>query len=296
VAGVQSTGRAELTGNALRRRTQRVAQPPWLGYPLGQEHADRGDRLLVLAEDRRRDGHQRVRVHPAVDGQPLAAHLGERAPHHLRRDQVMVRLTVQRQGQHLLLHLDRRERQQGQPHAGAVHRHLAADAVEHGDGTVRGEPFHQGDLKPLADGELHVLLRHRGEVAHERQGDLPQAVPARRERGDLEQPQSDRVAPFLVALERAPGEQPPGQPQRRAHRDSAPPAQLAQRQPAMTRVKGREQCERPVDDRLALRRALAANPRDRISRSRHLVPPLRTRRSSPSRRSPQSRSIEWHHS
>jgi hypothetical protein len=296
VTRVQAARRAELTGDALRRRTQRVAQPPWLGYPLGQEHADRGDRLLVLAEDRRRDGHQRVRVHPAGDGQPLAAHLGERAPHHLRRDQVMVRLAVQRQRQHLLLHLDGCERQQGQPHAGAVQRHLAADAVEHGDGAVRGEPLHQGDLEPLADGELHVLLGHGGEVAHERQGDLPQPVAARRERRDLEQPQPDRVAPFLVALERAPGKEPPGQPQRRAHRDAAAPAQLPQRQPAMTRVKGREQRERPVDDRLALRRALAACPRAWLSRSRHLAPPLRTRRPSPLSRSPQSRSIEWHHS
>jgi hypothetical protein len=280
----------------LRRGAQRVAQPPWLGDPLGQEHTDRGDRLCLLAEDRRRDGHQRVRVHPAVDGQPLMAHLGERAPHHRRRDQVMVWLAVQRQGQHLLLYLDRCERQQGQPHPCAVQRHLAPDAVEHRDSAVRGEPLHQRDLESLAHRELHVLLGYRGEVAHERQGDLPQAVAARRERGDLEQPQADRVAPFLVALERAPGKQPPGQPQRRAHRDPAAPAQPAQRQPAMTRVKGREQRERPVDDRLALRRALASSARPRLSPSRHLASPRRTRRSSPSRRSPQSRSIEWHHS
>ena len=86
------------------------------------------------------------------------------------------------------------------------------------------------------------------------------AVTARRQRGDLEQPQADRVAAVLVALERAPGEQPPGQPQRRADRDAAAPAELAQRQPAVAGVEGREQRERPVDDRLALRRALAPDP------------------------------------
>ena len=271
---VQPARRAELAGDALRGGAQRVAQPPRLGYPLRQEHADRGDRFLVLAEDRRRDGHQRLRVHAAVDGQPLVAHLGEGPPHYRRRDQVLVRLAVQRPGQHLLLHFHRRERQQGQPHPGAMQRHLAADAVEHGDSAVRGKPFHEGDLKPLAHSELHVLLGDRGEVAHVRKGDLPQAVAARRERGNLEQPQADRVATFLVALKRAPGKQPAGQPQGRAHRDPAAPAELAQGQLALAGVEGREQRERPVDDRLALRRALAANALARLSGSRHLVPPL----------------------
>jgi hypothetical protein len=55
-----------------------------------------------------------------------------------------------------------------------------------------------------------VLLDDRGEVAHVRQRHLAQAVAARRERGDLEQPQANRVTPLLVALERAPGEQPAG--------------------------------------------------------------------------------------
>ena len=123
---------------------------------------------------------------------------------------------------------------------------------------------------PLAHRELHVLLGHRGEVAHERQRDLAQAVAARRERGDLEQPQPDRVPPVLVALKRAPGEQPAGQPQRRADRDAAAPAQLAQRQHAVAGVERREQRERPVDDRLALRRALAPDPlAARLGRSRH---------------------------
>ena len=138
---------------------------------------------------------------------------------------------------------------------------------------MRREPLHQGDLQPLPHGELDVLLGHRGEVAHERQRDLPQTVAARRERGDLEQPQPDRVLAVLVALQRAPGHQPASQPQCRAHRDAAAPAQLAQGQPAMAGVKGGQQRKRPVDDRFAFRRALAADALARLGRSRHLTRP-----------------------
>jgi hypothetical protein len=90
--------------------------------------------------------------------------------------------------------------------------------------------------------------------------------PARRERSDLQQAQPDAVAPLLVALERAPALQVPGEPERGADRDAAATAQLGQAQPTPTGVERREQRERTVDYRLALRRTLAPGrgARDRL--------------------------------
>ena len=92
----------------------------------------------------------------------------------------------------------------------------AADPVEHVHRLVRGEPLDQQRLAALADGEQDVLAGDLLEVAHERQRDLLEPLAARRERGDLPQPQADGEPAVGAALQRAPGHQPAGQPQRRS--------------------------------------------------------------------------------
>jgi hypothetical protein len=56
----------------------------------------------------------------------------------------------------------------------------------------------------------------------------------------------------------------PGQPERGTHRDAAAPAQLGQAEQALAGVERRQQRERAVDHRLALRRALAPGTRSAV--------------------------------
>jgi hypothetical protein len=109
-----------------------------------------------------------------------------------------------------------------------------------------------------------VLVGDLGQVAHERHGHLAQSVPARRQRGDLQQPQPDAVTPLLVTLQGPPADQVPGEPQGRADRDAAPATRLGQAETALASVERREQRQRAVDHRLALRRALAPGARRAI--------------------------------
>ena len=69
---------------------------------------------------------------------------------------------------------------------------------------------------------------------------------------------------ILVAFQGPPPDQVPGEAERGAHRDAAPAAQLGQAEPPLARVERREQRERAVDHRLALRRALAPGARRAI--------------------------------
>lgn len=156
-------------------------KPAWLRLAFGEQHADRGDRLVALVEDRRRHRHQRLQLGTTEDGHPLPAHLGERAPYHRGRNQRLVRLAVQRPREQFVLHLGRCEGEERQPHAGRVQRHLAADPVPHVDRPVRRETLDQRRLKTVADRELHVLVRDRSQVAHEGQSRLAQTVTARGE-------------------------------------------------------------------------------------------------------------------
>jgi acetyl esterase/lipase len=248
---------AELTGDALRGGAHGEPDAARLGDPLGQQDAERGDRRVVGPEDRRGHGHDDLLLLAPVDGQAFAPDLSQGPAHDLGRDQHVIGLAVHGPGQDLLLQASRREGEQDQADRGGVQRQPAPDPVLHRRGLVGGEPLDQRGLGALADGQLDVLAGDHGQVAHERHRDLAQPVPARRERGDLQQPQPDAVAPLLVTLQCPPADQVPGEAERGAHRDAAATAQLGQAELALAGVERRQQRERAVDHRLALRRPLA---------------------------------------
>jgi acetyl esterase/lipase len=252
---------AELTRDALGGGAHREPDAPRLRDPLGQQDTERGGDRVVGAEDRRGHGHDDLVLLAPVDGQPLPPHLGQGPAHDIGRDQQVIGLAVQRPGQELLLQGGRREGEQDQADRGAVQRQPAPDAVPHRRGLVCREPLDQRRLGAFAHGELDVLVGDLGQVAHERHGYLAQPVPARRQRGDLQQPQPDAVTPLLVTLQGPPADQVPGEPQGRADRDAAPATQLGQAEPTLAGVERREQRQRAVDHRLALRRALAPGGR-----------------------------------
>ncbi len=122
-----------------------------------------------------------------------------------------------------------------------------------------GEAFYEHGLHAVADGELDVLAGDLGEVVHERQGDLAEAVAAWGEGGDLQQAQADAVAARGVAFQGAPAHQPGGQPQGGAGGHVGAAAQFAQGERAVVGVERGQQRQRPVDDRFAVCRAAAAD-------------------------------------
>ena len=248
---------AEAAGDALRGGEDSEAEAAGLGAAFGEQDAEGGDDGVVFAVDRRGDGDDDLLVPAAVDGQPLAADLGQGAAHDGRRDQHVVRLAVHGAGQEVFLHAGGREGEQDQADTGGVQRQPAADAVVDRRGLVAGQALDQGRLAAFADGQLDMLAGDLGQVGHERHGHLAQAVAAGRERGDLEQAQADAVTALLVTLQGAPADQVAGQPEGGADRDAAAAAEFGQGQAAPAGVEGRQQRQRAVDDRLALGRALA---------------------------------------
>nr|BFE80891.1 hypothetical protein GCM10020093_034920 [Planobispora longispora] len=168
----------------------------------------------------------------------------------------------QRPGQDLVLEPRLRVGQQHQADAGGMQGQPPADAVEHVDGVPGRQPLDEQRVRAVPHGEQDVLMGRLVEVLHVRQRHLAQPVSARSERGQLPQPQSDHVPAVGVALQRAQLQQAPGQPQSRARRGAAGPAELGQGHGAAGGGEGGEQGEGPVDHGLALCRPAAPGARE----------------------------------
>ena len=201
---------AELAGDALRGGAYGEPEAARLRDPFRQQAAERGDDRVVGSEDRRGHGHDDLLFLAPVDGQPLLPYFGQGPAHDIGRDQQVIGFAVHGPGEKLLLQAGRGEGEQDQADRGGVQRQPAPDPVLHRRGLVRREPLDQRRLDALADGQLDVLTGDLGQVAHERHRHLAQPVPARRERGDLQQPQPDAVPPLLVTLQCSPADQVPG--------------------------------------------------------------------------------------
>jgi hypothetical protein len=170
----------------------------------------------------------------------------------------VARLDRQVARQHVLLDRDRGVREQDQADPGRVHRHPAADPVQHPPRLMGRQPLDQHRLVPVADRQQHVLAGRVVQVLHIREGGRAQPVPPRRQRRDLEQPQPDHVAAVLVAFERAQLDQLPGDAQGGRGGQPGSGAQRGERERAVARAERGEDAERPVQHRLAVRRPPAA--------------------------------------
>ena len=253
---------AERARDPLRRGEHGQPDAAWLRAMVRQQDAERGHHRLVLTVDRRGHRHHRLGVLSLlapVDGQPFPPNLGQGAAQDRGRDQHIVRLPVDRLGQQVLLHLARGEGEQDQAESGGVQRQPAADPVLDRCRLVSRQPLDQRGLAAVADAQLDVLPRDLGQIPHERQRHLAQAVPARCQRRHLQQPQPDAVASSLVPLQRSPADQTCGQAQGRAHRHAAAAAELGQGQPAPPGVECGQQRQRAVHHRLTFRRPLATH-------------------------------------
>ncbi|PWW25007.1 hypothetical protein JD79_04201 [Geodermatophilus normandii] len=258
----RGAARAQAAGDGAGGGAHRGTEHPRVGILLRHDDRDRGGQPVRGVEHRRCHRHDGPRHPPAEVRHALAAHVGQRPPQRRLRHRRALRLVQQRPGQVLLLDVGLGIGEQHQAHAGRVQRQPAAHLVEHRDRRVCRQPLEQHGVPALPDGEQHVLAGDLLQVAEERHRHLAQPAGPRGQRGHLPQSQAHREPALGVPLQGAPRDEPAGQPQRRAGRDAAAPGQLAEGQRRAAGVEGGEQRERPVDHRVALRRALAAHPGD----------------------------------
>ena len=215
--------------------------------PLGLDHhADRRGHPAELVVDRHRDHQVGQRDPPPGDREPHLPDLGQLAQQLGRVGDGQRGEPLQRALQHPLLQLPVGEREQDQAGAGGVHR----PAVTHpAVGRVRGagpDRLHVDDLHPVAHAQVHVAAGPVMQLVQVRERRLAQPQPARRQGGQLQQPQPDRVPAARAALQRPPPLQLAHQPVRRGQAQPGPPRDLAQRQRPLPRAEGVQHRQQPT--------------------------------------------------
>ncbi len=172
--------------------------------------------------DRRGHGQHGLGPGAGGDGDALAPDRRELGPDLTGGAHDVLRAQRQILTEDLVLQPDRGVRQQDEPDAGGVQRQPPAHPVHDPAGVARGKPLDQDGLVAVADREQDVLSGGVMQVLHVRQGGSPQAVPARRERREFQQPEPDRVLAVVRSLEGAELGQLAGQPQRGRLRQRGP--------------------------------------------------------------------------
>jgi hypothetical protein len=166
------------------------------------------------AQHRGRDRERVVGDLPVAHRESGAADLGQRAAQLRRVPDGERGEGGERRGQHRLLHVGGRVREQDQPDAGRVQRPVRPDLGQDRHGVPPGDPLDVYAVPALAHRELDVLVGRLVEVLHERQRDVPEPVTAGAQRGQFDQAQPDPVPAVLAALQATPPRQLTDQPVR----------------------------------------------------------------------------------
>ena len=154
------------------------------------------------AQHRGRDRERVVRDLPVAHRETSAADLRQRTAQLRRVPDGERGERRERRGQHRLLHVGGRVREQDQPDAGRVQRPVRPDPGQDRYGLPPGDPLDVHPVQALAHGELDVLVGRLVKIFHERQRDVPQRVPAGAQRGQLDQAQPDPVPAVRAAFHR----------------------------------------------------------------------------------------------
>ena len=241
----RGAGCAQRARRPACRRAHHGDQGHRVALAVGHHGGQRGDHRVVRPVHRRGDRHGDQSRSAVADGVAVAPDTGEHVPQLDTVGDGEVGEPVQRARDDRLLQVGGGVREQHEPDAGGVRREPAADPGEHVHGAAPGDPFQEHDLRPVEHGELHVVAGRLVEVLEEGQRALPQADPARRERGDLPQPQPDPVPAVGTAFERARRGQLADEAVRRGERQAGAPADLGQGEQRRLRAERAEHRAQP---------------------------------------------------